>query len=430
MRLEPDLPRRRPMPNRPWSEPSDGRGDVLMYVQAIIDLATGQPVAVEALARFPFAAADSTTGEVFAAAHAAGRGRDLEAACIRAARALRPTLPDSLQLAINVSPDALGHPAVQDALGGDLHGLVIEITEHHSANPSDATNQLFELRGRGALLAVDDVSTGYAGLTRLAALNPDIIKLDRNLVTGVRNSRPNIAVIEALVSLARRLGCLVLAEGVETVDDLTALPSLDVDYAQGWAIAPPARQLEPIPTRIVDACRSSREDLLSVGQRRPSETSTSARIAGMHHATAALARSGQPAEFESALAHAADTLGLDSIGVSVLEDGGSMYEIAATGAPLDTATYLLSDYPATATALRDACMIEIHTDRTDTDHAERMLLLRHGMSSLLLVPLIVDQVPLGILELAHRQPHRWTTRDITHARGLAEHVGNTLLRLR
>ena len=97
---------------------------------------------------------------------------------------------------------------------------------------------------------------------------------------------------------------------------------------------------------------------------------------------------------------------------------------------LDPTTYRLGDYPATAAALRHATMIEIQTDRADADPAERTLLLRHGMSSLLLVPLIVDQRPLGVLQLAHRLPHRWTARDITHARGLAEHVGNTLLRLR
>ncbi|MGH8960722.1 MAG: EAL domain-containing protein [Jatrophihabitantaceae bacterium] len=429
MRVGPNLPHRRPMPTRQWSEEADHGADLLMYIQPIVDLATGEPVAVEALARFPFASVSSTTGDVFAAAHASGRGRDLEAACIRAARALRPTLPDTLLLAINVSPDALSHAAVEDALGGDLTGVIVEITEHQSANPDDVTNRLFDLRGRGALLAVDDVSTGYAGLTRLAALNPDIIKLDRNLVTGIRNSRPNLAVIEALVSLARRLGGLVLAEGVESVDDLTALPDLDVDYAQGWAVSPPARQLEPIPTAIVDACRASRANLLGVGPVRLTETSAATRIAGMHHATAALARSDRHAEFESALADAARTLGLDSIGVSVLTDERTIHEIAATGAAIDPTPYLLSDYPATEAALREATMMEIQTERADTDRAERLLLVRHGMSSLLLVPLIVDQVPLGILELSHRRPHRWTNRDITHARGLAEHVGNTLLRL-
>ena len=110
-------------------------------------------------------------------------------------------------------------------------------------------DHLGELRQRGARVAVDDVSTGYAGLLRLAGLRPHILKIDRSAVTAVTGSTERVAVIEALVSMGRRLGCLLLAEGVESDEDLAALSSLDVDLVQGWAIAPPAAGLEPISPR-------------------------------------------------------------------------------------------------------------------------------------------------------------------------------------
>lgn len=395
-----------------------------MLVQPIVDLATGRAVAAEALARFP-SSSTLSTAEVFASAHAAGSGFELEAACVHAARALRADLPAAVHLAVNISPDALDHPGVHDALTGDVHGLIIEITEHPAAHPAALNEHLARLRGRGALVAVDDVATGYAGLMRLASLRPDIIKVDRNVVTGLTSNTAQLAVIEALVSLARRLGCLVLAEGVETIADLTTLSALDVDYAQGWAIAAPAPQFEPIASDVVAACQTARRELLRIGH--PTGPAADTPAIDIHHVTAALARSygagtAHHTQLDNALITAADTLGADLIGVSILTEPGTLREIAATGAPIDTTEYRLTDYPATAAALHDGIMLEAHTHRPDSDPAERALLRRHNMTSLLLVPLLIDGLPAGILEISHRQHHRWTARDIAHARSLADHL--------
>ena len=225
--------------------PDDGAGptgfvaadmrSLSMMVQPIVDLAGGAIVAVEALASFG-PSAPSSISEVFAAARAAGAGFELEATCIRAARGLRPGIDARVPIAINVSPDALQDSGVAAALAGDLTGFIVELTEHPANAPGVLEDQVADLRHRGAMIAIDDVTTGYAGLLRLAELRPDIVKLDQRLIAGVRGSAEQVAVIEALVMVARALGAQVAAEGVENLADLGVLSALGVDYVQGWAV--------------------------------------------------------------------------------------------------------------------------------------------------------------------------------------------------
>ena len=113
---------------------------------------------------------------------------------------------------------------MQEALRGSLDGVILEITEQPAADLGRLADALVGLRRRGARIAIDDVTTGHAGLMRLAELRPDIIKIDRGAVQALSTATEHVAVVEALVSMGRRLNCLVLAEGVESRDDLaTAL---------------------------------------------------------------------------------------------------------------------------------------------------------------------------------------------------------------
>lgn len=395
-----------------------------VVLQPIIDVSSGAIVATEALVRFPRGARISVEDN-FAAAYARGRGPELEAACIRAALTQRGQLPGDVLLSVNVSPDAVHDRAVRQALQGDLHGLIIEVTEQHSGDPHALQEALSDLRRRGALVAIDDASTGYAGLLRLATLRPDIVKLDRGLVTGARTSVAKRAVIESLVSLSRRIGARVLGEGVETLDDLTNLATLDVDYAQGWAIAPPAAMLPAAAPEAVTACRDARAEVL----RAASLAVPPGSVAGIWGITAALAGSVELSDVEAALGTAAAGLGIDVMALSNVAEGRVLQEISSAGAPLDAGVYALDDFPATRAALESAVMIEAHVSDPHSDPAERDLLDRQGMASLLLTPVVGGGTPLGILEFRHRTNRRWTNDDMAHARTLAEHIANVLLRL-
>ena len=224
---------------------ADALSDLHIYLQPIVDLATGVPLAFEALARFG-SLSDVPVEAVFAAGHEAGQGHELEAACLRAALRHRDALPDRARLAVNISPDVLTHPSVRRAWPADLDGVIIEVTENHAGRPGAVHRELAGLRLRGAQVAVDDADTGYAGLLRLATMNPDFVKLDRSVVTGVSRNAAQAAVLETLVTFSHRTNSVVIAEGVEALTDLTLLAGFDVDYVQGYAIGRPGAVATPI----------------------------------------------------------------------------------------------------------------------------------------------------------------------------------------
>jgi EAL domain-containing protein (putative c-di-GMP-specific phosphodiesterase class I) len=395
-----------------------------VVLQPIIDVSTGAIVAAEALARFPGPGGSTVEAALFNA-YRNGRGADLEATCVRAGLARRAELPSGVLLSLNVSPNAATHATVRKELSGDLHGVIVEITEQPAHDADLLLDALADMRRRGALIAIDDVSTGYAGLLRLATLKPDIVKLDRGLVTAARDSEAKIAVIESLVSLSRRIGARVLGEGVETLEDLTSLAALDVDYAQGWAVAPPAAVLPMAAPEVVRTCRDARTQVLLEASL-AFQLGSVIEIGGI---TAALAGSLALSDVHRALSRAADGLGIDVIGLSTVVDDGLLQEISSAGAPVDEQLYALREFPATQGALESAIMVEAHVNDPDSDLAERTLLAGADMASLLLTPVVGGGIPLGVLEFRHRTHHRWTYDEMNHARTLAEHVANVLIRL-
>lgn len=397
-----------------------------IYLQPVIDVATGAVWAYEALARFgggPVLAADAA----IASAHRAGYGHALEAACLHAALARRTDLPEGARLALNVSPAGLLSRHVRDMWDADLHGVVIEVTEHHLASNELALVEFARLRARGAAIAVDDVGSGYAGLLRLATLRPEFVKLDRTIVSGARDSEAQRAVVETLVAFSHRIDAEVVGEGVETLEDLAMLVQFDVDYGQGWAIGRPAPGIEAIRPEVVATCHRAREELL---QRHGAIATVAASTHSMHALTGALGRATEVAALHVAAAEAAKELGVDVIAVSVLdEDGAALHEISSSGEPVDTRAYAIADYPATRRVIDTGSPVEVHVSDVDADPAERALLDRVGQASLLMVPLAVGDQRIGVLEFLQRTHRRWTSTEIAHARGLSIHLGNALLRI-
>lgn len=398
-------------------------GTVEIELQPIFEVVTGRMVAAEALARFP-GDREHTVDETFALAHAAGRGPDLEAACLRVAlRKKRLDLPAGVGLTVNVSPDALLHASVQSVLMCDLTDVVIEITEHAAADLGSLQASLQQLRERGARIAIDDASTGYAGLLRLTALRPDIVKLDRGLVTGARSNVEQLAVIEAFVSLSRRIGARVLGEGVESLEDLIVLSELGVDYAQGFYLSESVAGLPVEFPEAMESCRIARGELLQAAPQAPGGGPDIGTV------TAALAACVRPADLVDVLSSAAAVLDIDLIALSTLTAHGSLREFSRTAADVDTTRYPLVHYPATRLALSMGTLAEAHLGDPDADGIESALMRAEGIASLLLAPVIGRDRVLGLLEFRHRTHRRWSGQDMAQARLLAEHIASVLLRL-
>lgn len=211
-----------------------------MVVQPIFDLASGAMVSVEALCRFrsvPYRPPDVC----FAEARRVGLGPDLELAVLRRAFEAVDVLPRGVRLAVNASADTITSVAMLEmveAAGPDR--TVIELTEHLRVEDYPELNRRLEpLRRQGAWLAVDDTGAGVSSLTHILKLAPEIIKLDRYLSCGVDIDPVRRALASALITFAGESGARVVAEGIETADELRTLCSLGVQFGQGYHLARP-----------------------------------------------------------------------------------------------------------------------------------------------------------------------------------------------
>ncbi len=206
--------------------------------QPIVDLSSGEAVGVEALSRFfgePLQAPDRW----FADAQRANLGLELELAIARAALEEVDALPDGAFLSVNLSPSSLtsAYPLVADA---GPRRLVIEVTEHAVIDDYEALRpHIAKLRAAGGRLAVDDAGAGFASLRHTLQLEPEFLKLDISLTRGIDHDRGRRALAVGLIGFARELGSEIIAEGIETREQLDALRSLGVRRGQGLYLAAP-----------------------------------------------------------------------------------------------------------------------------------------------------------------------------------------------
>jgi EAL domain-containing protein (putative c-di-GMP-specific phosphodiesterase class I) len=115
------------------------------------------------------------------------------------------------------------------------------------ADPEHAVGVLDELKAAGIALSVDDFGTGYSSLSYLRRFPLDELKIDRSFVRDVATDPNDAAIARAIISMAHRLGLKVVAEGVETAEQLEFLRASGCDQLQGYFIARPAGAAEILP---------------------------------------------------------------------------------------------------------------------------------------------------------------------------------------
>nr|PZN37332.1 MAG: EAL domain-containing protein [Bacillota bacterium] len=217
-------------------------------LQPVMDLRTGRIVGYEALLRGPEGSLERPD-ELFRAAEAAGILPALERAARETALQYgRWVLERGLELSLNIDARV---PLLDDrcpltgllADGCWVRRVVLEVTERTVLNRDlDFLGALDRYRAAGGRVALDDLGAGDSGLQALLAIRPDMVKLDRALTAGMDRGGWRLALVEGLVAAAHRVGAVVVAEGIETVEDLRAARRAGVDYAQGYLVGRPSCQ--------------------------------------------------------------------------------------------------------------------------------------------------------------------------------------------
>jgi len=211
-------------------------------LQPIVDLTNGRVYAHEALCRVPgsplpylCSGGGASLPEPIATA--------LEARMLAAALEARSRLPEGQLLTVNVSPAALRERAVREVLdaAGSLQGVMVELTEHRKpAAIERVLPAVAALRAAGAGIALDDVGGGRGALRYVRAVEPDLIKLDGDVVGRLDAEPIQRVMVESVLAVARDLDTAVVAEGIETAHELDLLLRMGISLGQGFLLARPA----------------------------------------------------------------------------------------------------------------------------------------------------------------------------------------------
>lgn len=223
-------------------------GGIRAVFQPIVNLASLEVGGYEALSRFDTAPV-APPDQWFAAAHAAGLGPALEIYAIHQAISHSYQLPTAAFLSVNASPQTLLTDEFSELMAG-LHGasLVVEVTEHAVVTDYEPLQRAIDtVRKHGVRLAIDDAGAGFASLKHIVRLLPEFIKLDIFLVHDIHKDPVKRAVVAGMVGVASQIGGKVIAEGVETAEDLRVLFELGVEWAQGYYLGRPG----PIPSGVL-----------------------------------------------------------------------------------------------------------------------------------------------------------------------------------
>ncbi|HET6910036.1 MAG TPA: bifunctional diguanylate cyclase/phosphodiesterase [Mycobacteriales bacterium] len=226
--------------------------DFTLAYQPVVHSSTGQVSGVEALMRWTHSTRGSVSpAEFIPMAEASGQIIDMGLWALRTAcrqqRQWRTKHDLDVMMAVNLSARQISEPDVVDRIAdvitretADPRKVKLEITESLVVEDNPAAMEvLHHLRGLGVRLSIDDFGTGYASLSRLSKLPIDELKIDRYFVAGIGSEGPRETILAASIGMAHGLGLEVVAEGVETPEQLAYLQAHGCDYIQGFLYSPP-----------------------------------------------------------------------------------------------------------------------------------------------------------------------------------------------
>ncbi len=220
------------------------------YYQPIVQLKDGKVVAHESLIRLPPNSALRTPDDFFRAARAEGLTVKAEQACLdEGIRSSVVRKPDT-RLFLNLSAFAIIEMVERLTVGGVMRALhaaeiapsalVVEITEHeHVADLPRLVAAVADLRAAGLRFALDDFGDGRSSLRLWAELRPEIVKIDKYFIHDVATEPIKVQTLRGLTRFAETFGTTLVAEGIETADELRVVRDLGIELGQGWFLGRP-----------------------------------------------------------------------------------------------------------------------------------------------------------------------------------------------
>jgi EAL domain-containing protein (putative c-di-GMP-specific phosphodiesterase class I) len=240
------------------AECTNGQGlgfDFTMAFQPIVNVASGHTYAHEALVR-------GLNGE--SAASILGQVNDdnryrFDQACRVKAISLAAKLGMEAYLSINFLPNAIYRPenCIRTTLeAASEHNfppnrIIFEVTEAEQVEPAHLREILDYYKGQGFLTAIDDFGAGYAGLGLLCDFKPDLVKIDMKLIRDIDKDVRRQTIVKGIINVCRSLDIQVIAEGVETSEEMSVMRGFGVYLFQGYYFAKPAFQsLADVPRAL------------------------------------------------------------------------------------------------------------------------------------------------------------------------------------
>lgn len=234
--------------------------NIQTHFQPIVDLRNGEIFAYEALSRGPKGSPMESPLMLFGIADKANLSFELDRVCRKRAIMNAKGIAPQQKVFVNTFPATMHDPEfrghfLEELLrnaGLQAHNIVFEITERFAIeNYALFQNEQEYYSNLGFDLAVDDIGTGYGSLEAIAHLKPQFVKVDLSIVRDIDKSSVKQELLKAICDIGRKVNAKILAEGIETPEELRIVRGFGVDYAQGYLLARPAADILP-PSTIFD----------------------------------------------------------------------------------------------------------------------------------------------------------------------------------
>jgi diguanylate cyclase (GGDEF)-like protein len=234
--------------------------------QPIVSLTNGEVFGYEALSRISNKDLEISIEEMFNISDRTNRAWELETLCRKKALENAKSMDAEKKLFLNVNPNIIHDAEFKDGFtkkrlekyGLNFQNIVFEVSERTAViNKKAFLDSIEHYRNQNYEIAIDDIGSGYSGLNAINDVKPDIIKLDMNLVRNIDKDETKHLLCKAMIDFGKNAEIKVIAEGIETEEELHILIKLGVDLGQGYFLGIPQKsfaEIAPEKIEIIKKC--------------------------------------------------------------------------------------------------------------------------------------------------------------------------------